>query len=306
MIRHILVPLDGSALAESVLPAVAALAADFQARVTLFHVIERGAPDTVHGQSHLTEAEAAQAYLEAVARRPLFQDREVDVHVHRSQAENVAASVVDHAQEFGADLIILATHGPRGLRRFFLGRVALRAVQRGTTPVLLINPTAEGKPPPFTIRTILIPLDGSSAHEPSVPVAMQLAKACRAAVHLVMVVPTAGTLSGHAKAAAALLPLAAREFLDLAHREAAAYVHGMAGSLTAQGIAAKSYVSRGDPVGALVEAAKTLNADLVIMATHGKGALDAFWSGSLTPKVMEALDRPLLLVRAAADADPSD
>jgi len=53
-----------------------------------------------------------------------------------------------------------------------------------------------------------------------------------------------------------------------------------------------------------VEAADRVKADLVVMASHAKGAMDAFWSGSLTPKVVEKLRRPILLVRAAEeDAD---
>ena len=63
-------------------------------------------------------------------------------------------------------------------------------------------------------------------------------------------------------------------------------------------MAVRSVVRRGDPVTALLEAATAEQADLVVMATHGKGPLEAFWSGSLTPKVMEALESPLLLVRA--------
>ena len=65
MLRHLLVPLDGSPLAEAVLPAVGALATRFRARVTLLHVLETAAPETIHGQPHLTDPARAQAYLDA-------------------------------------------------------------------------------------------------------------------------------------------------------------------------------------------------------------------------------------------------
>ncbi len=301
MLRHVLVPLDGSALAEWVLPAAAAMAKAFQARVTLFHVIEEDAPDTIHGQPHLREGDEAQAYLDAVARRPIFQALTVERHVHRPKTGDVGDSLVAHAAELGADLLVLATHGRGGVRGFLFGRIAQRALQRGTTPVLLISPVAGQAPPPFVCRSILVPLDGTSAHEPSVPVATKLATAFGAAVSLVMVVPTAGTLSGHEAATGSLMPSATRAVLDLAEREAAAYVQGMAGSLSADGIPAASYVGRGEPVASLVDAARAVNADLVVMASHAKGPLDAFWSGSLTPKVMEKVGRPLLLVRAAPE-----
>jgi nucleotide-binding universal stress UspA family protein len=302
MVRHVLVPLDGSTLAEWVLPAAAAMAMAFRARVTLFHAIEDDAPETIHGQPHLTEGDTAQAYLEAVAHRPVFRDLSVECHVHRAKTGDVADSLVAHAAELGADLVVLATHGRSGVRGFLFGRIAQRALQRGTTPILLINPSGAEEPPPFVCRNILVPLDGTSAHEPSVPVAAWLATAFHAAVSLLMVVPTAEALSGHEAATGSLMPLATRAVLDLAEREAAAYVQAMAGSLTADGVSSTSYVSRGEPVASLVEAAKAVNADLVVMATHAKAPLDAFWSGSLTPKAMETLERPLLLVRAAPEA----
>ena len=113
--------------------------------------------------------------------------------------------------------------------------------------------------------------------------------------------PTAGTLSGHEAAAGVLMPSATRAILDLAERGAEEYVERLAQALKADGISASSHVSRGEPASSLVEAAEKVGADLVVMASHARGALDAFWSGSLTPKVVEKLRRPILLVRAAED-----
>jgi nucleotide-binding universal stress UspA family protein len=301
MLRHILVPLDGSQLAESVLPAAAALATCFTARLTLLHVLETAAPETIHGQPHLTDPARAQAYLEGLARHPLLAGCAVDVHVHETRARDVAASVVNHAEELGSDLIVLATHGERGLRGLLFGRLALRALQRGTTPILLVRPLSTA-PTAFRCRTILVALDGSTRHEPSVPMAAELANGFGAAVALVTVVPTVATLTGSHAATAALLPSATRQVLDLAERQTATYLQEKENGVRVWGVAVRSAVSRGDPVTALLEAARTQQADLVVMATHGKGPLDAFWSGSLTPKVMETLEPPLLLVRA--DPDP--
>lgn len=303
VIRQILVPLDGSALAESVLPAAAALAEGFGARVTLLHIVEERPPGTIHGQPHLTDGDRAQAYLEEVARRPSFRDRVVDAHVHLPQAGDVAESVVDHARELGADLVVLSTHGKSGLRGFLFGSIAMRALQRGTTPILLVNPTAAGEAPPFVCRKILVPLDGTAAHEPALPIASTLGRAWRAFLHLEIVVPTVGTLSGDEVVTGVLMPTAKRALLDLAQRGAQEYVRKLAETLTAEGVPTTSHVSRGEPATSLVDAANRVEADLVVMASHAKGALDAFWSGSLTPKVIEKLGRPLLLVRAKEDAD---
>ena len=301
VIREILVPLDGSALAESVLPAASAVAKAFGARVKLLHIIEERPPDRIHGEPHLTDGDQAQAYLDEVARRPVFQGQAVEVHVHPTKQGDVAESVVDHAQEFGADLVVLSTHGKGGLRGFLFGRIALRALQRGSTPVLLMNPTSSGVAPPFVCRTILVPLDGTAAHEPALPVASTLGRAWQATLHLEIVVPTARTLSGHEAATGVLMPLATRAILDLAERGAEEYVERLAQTLRSEGISARSHVSRGEPAASLVEAAEKARADLVVMASHAKGAMEAFWSGSLTPKVVEKLRRPILLVRAAPE-----
>jgi len=114
----------------------------------------------------------------------------------------------------------------------------------------------------------------------------------------VVVVPTAGTLSGHRAATGILMPLATRAMLEIAEQDAAVYVKRLESVLSSEGLAATSSVSRGEPVAALLEAAKVIEADLVVMATHARGALEGFWSGSLTPKLMQRLDRPMLLVRA--------
>ena len=303
MVRHVLVPLDGSALAEAALPAAAATAIAFDARVTLFHVLEEWPPETVHGQPHLTDAAQAKAYLAAVAQRPLFLGRAVDIHVHDARSEDVADSIMAHAAELAADLVVLSTHGQGGLKGFLFGSIALQALARGRTPILMVNPTPSGEAPPFTCRKILVPLDGSSSHEPALPVAARLARGWKAALHIVMVVPTAGTLAGHRAATGILMPLATRAMLDLAEQNAAAYVAALKADLVAEGLEVASSVDRGEPLVALLEAAKVVGADLVVMATHARGAMDGFWSGSLTPKLMQRLDRPMLLVRAEGHDD---
>jgi nucleotide-binding universal stress UspA family protein len=94
--RHLLVPLDGSKLAEAVLPPVRELARRFGARVTLLHVLERGAPRTVHGQSHLVDEAEATAYLTGVAKELAAAGLQVDAHVHPNLERDVVGSLVAH------------------------------------------------------------------------------------------------------------------------------------------------------------------------------------------------------------------
>lgn len=303
MFRLVLIPLDGSLLAEAVLPAAAAVARALQAEVKLLHAIEPRAPAMVHGHRHLRDADEAEAYLREVARRPVFQGQVVAVHVHLPTATDVADAIVDHAREFGADLVALSTHGRGGLREALFGSIALQALQRGTTPILLVRPSEPGSASPFVCRKILVPLDGTPGHEAALPVASTLARAWEAAVHLELIVPTVGTLSGPQAATGVLLPTATRHVLDLAAADAERYVDRLAAALAAESLPTSRHVGRGDPATCLTDAAAAVTADLVVLATHAKGALDAFWSGSLTPKAMAALHRPILLVRAADERE---
>jgi nucleotide-binding universal stress UspA family protein len=109
MIKHLLVPLDGSRLAESVLPAVSFLAEKLKASVTLVHVVEKNAPAEVHGEPHLRTSDDATAYLERIQREALPDDVAVDTHVHTTEVKNVAESIVQHVGEFESDLIIMCT-----------------------------------------------------------------------------------------------------------------------------------------------------------------------------------------------------
>src|SRR5579864_3493459 len=120
---RLLVPLDGSRLAESVLPVVERLAAAGAIPV-LLHVLERGAPATVHGERHLCAADEATAYLDDVAARLQAGGGAVELHTHEAPEGDVAGSIVAHAEEERADLIVLCTHGGGGVRDLLVGSIA--------------------------------------------------------------------------------------------------------------------------------------------------------------------------------------
>src|SRR6516165_6764267 len=154
-----LVPLDGSRLAESVLPVVEQLASRFHAHVTLLHIVEQHPPATIHGERHLTEVVQAQTYLEEIAVRLCSSDIPVEIHVHEEKEDNVAYSIVQHFQELHADLVIMCTHGHGGLREIIFGSKAQQALQQGTQSILLLFPKEDDTVLPFKLQRILVPLD---------------------------------------------------------------------------------------------------------------------------------------------------
>ena len=300
MFKHLLVPLDGSQLAESVLPSVVYLARATGATVTLIHVIERDAPHEVHGERHLTNADDACIYLGEVAERAFPPEMRLSIveHVHTVEVGNVAQSIVEHVGEFAPDLIVLCSHGSGGLRDFLYGSIAEQVIAAGKTPVLVIEP--EGKMPEAGYCRMLVPLDTDPDHEQSIPVVADLAKACGASLHLLVVVRTADTLTPEQAATGRLLPRATNAMLELAQEDAVAYLRGKIDQLQAAGVTVSAEVARGDPTAAIVATAERISADLIVLGTHGKAGWDAFWAGSVTPKIADRTRRHLLLVPVRA------
>jgi len=300
MFKHLLVPLDGSRLSESAIPAAAQIAAHMGAELTLVHVIEKHAPAEVHSDRHLVTADEATAYLAEVARRPALVGLRVQTHVHTAEVSDVAASITEHAAELAPDLVVMSTHGKGGARRLIFGAIAQQVLSRGDTPVLLVRPSEEAASgasgPADRWRTILAPLDGDPAHEKSLPVAADLAAAFACRVHLLMVVPTLGELAGSQAAAGMLLPGATRIKLEMDSAAASDYLAAKAEELARAGVAAGSEASRGDPARAIVRAARKLDVDMVVMGTHGRAGTVAFWEGSVAARVVSRTRVPLLLV----------
>jgi nucleotide-binding universal stress UspA family protein len=295
---NFLVPLDGSRLAEAVLPAVAELASRFHAQVTLLHIVEQHAPSTIHGERHLTNIADAKSYLAGIASDLRAVGVTVANHVHEDKEVNVAQGIFEHTQELGIDLVIMCTHGNGDLRGFLFGSIAQQTLQRGAQSVLLIFPREDGSAPRFDPQHILVPLDGTVVHEPALPSAIALAQAFNATIHLALVIPTLETLSDDRALSGLLLPTTMRALLDLSQQEAGEYLERVAAQCRAAGVNTTTEVLRGDTVPMVLGLAERLKVDLIVMASHGRVGLEARLTGSVAPRIADRVGRPLFLVRA--------
>jgi nucleotide-binding universal stress UspA family protein len=295
----ILVPLDGSRLAETALGPALALAQRSRARVILLHVLEHEAPETIHGEKHLANEAEAAAYLDHVAQRFSAAGVPVETHVHRNPQRDVPGSIVDHAVEMDADLIVLAAHGKGGLRGFLFGRVAEQVLRRGSRSVLMVQ-TGEAVGPlvDFSCERIAVLLDGSEEAGLVMPVVLPVARLFGASIHLIAAVPTGGALGTDRSPTAMLMPSATRAVLDLEYENLGRYLAAVASALRERGFAVTSAVVRGEPAGAIVAEAQRVRADLLAFATHGRTGLSGIWAGSVGARVLNRFKRPLLLVKA--------
>ncbi|MCA1668751.1 MAG: universal stress protein [Thermomicrobia bacterium] len=303
MFRHLLVPLDGSGLAETTLPVIRTLAygSGERAQVTLLHLIERGAPASVHGARHLTTVPDAEAYLTAIAERFRAAGITVDTHVDTNESGDTAGRIVDHATEMMVDLVVLCAHGRSGLGRWLFGSIAQKVLAVGIAPVLMVLPTEGTEPRSPLLKQILLPLDGTPDAETALPLTANLARAMGGVMHLILVVPTVGTLSGAMSSIARFSPQVTTELLESAGSDAVVYLDAIASRLRAQEVAVETSIARGDPATAIVEQAKRVHADLIVMATHGRAGMGGAWAGSVSAKVLARSPGPFLLIRAPGE-----
>lgn len=295
MFKNILVPLDGSNLAESALPPAASLATTLGAPVTLLHVIEQNAPHEVHHDRHLAEPDEASAYLRDVVARTFPPGVKVETHVHSAEVKNVAASIIQHTGEFNPDLIVMCAHGKSGFRDLIFGSIAQQVLAGSLTPLLLLQP----KPAQirtFAIRRILLPLDGESIHDDSLPYAERLAKLYGAELYLLTVIPTLGTLTGEKAAVSVLLPTTTTAVLNIKEETAKEHLQVHLDQLLKAGCKAKAEIARGDPVTITVNVAKHIDADLILLSTHIKAGMNAFRACDVAPNAARWTKIPILFV----------
>jgi nucleotide-binding universal stress UspA family protein len=262
----------------------------------LLHVIEDNPPREIHGDRHLSDAEDARAYLNSRMQQAFSAGGAARQHVHTEATGDVAGAIVAHAKELFSDLIVICKHGSGGLKGFYFGRIAQQVIADGSTPVLIIHPAKGWKALEQGCGCLLIPLDGMADHEQGLPVAAELARVCEASLHLLRVVPTPKTLKAEHAVTGRLMPRSTAAMLEMAKESAIAYLREKAGTLKETGIEITAEVLRGEPAKTIIRASKKAKADLIVLGTHGKTGTDAFWSGSVTPRICAGCDVPILLV----------
>jgi nucleotide-binding universal stress UspA family protein len=309
----ILVPLDGSALAEQVLPYVRYLATIRNAQIQLLRVISDADKEALLAHEDVLLARGRGPALTRQARERRVWQR-LTAHAKSylaAQATQLSAvglavaakvctghpaeMIMQMAAECGSDLIVMATHGYSGVTRWLLGSVADKVVQAASVPVLLVRGTA---PPGYRIRRLLVPLDGSALACQALPFTIQLATRCHAEIVLLQAIPpTIGTYPY------VVLPAGVREML---HLQAVRELREVADDLQQRGLIATPLVTGGEPAEVIVETAAQQHVDLIVMATHGYSGIKRWALGSVADKVAHAARTPLVLIRAQAHADELD
>jgi nucleotide-binding universal stress UspA family protein len=310
-IGHILVPLDGSTLAESILPVAIAVSRAFAARVTLLHVLEsprggRAAPRPVDPlEWEMTHAEI-ERYLEL--RRKQLGEEGLASAVEIVQGRP-AEQILQTARELGADLVALASHGASGSNGWARSATVEQVIALADTSTFVL-PTHHNDPTrAWRLRRLLLLLDCSPRAEVALPVAVALALREGAEIVVAHVVPALElprriVASDRDRALAAELTAHNRE-------EAGEYLAGVVGRLIAQGVRARlRLLVSGRLVPSLLRLADDENVDLTILAAHGCSGDPQERHGAVACRFLRESRRAVLVcqdmtaaVRESAGAD---
>lgn len=311
MLRSLLVPLDGSQMGEWSLPLATRVARSVGAELHLAHVHVPYEPDQLLSNSSFQwegvdmweydrrHRRQEDDYLHGWEERIRQEGATVDTRVLDDGAR-VIDGLVGYADEVGADLIVMTSHGRSGLRRALWGSVADAMIRKTAVPVLVIHPDREDPPDetPASIDHILVPLDGSPLAESVLGPTTEVAKATGAKITLTHVVPDLSYLGPRI--------LGFRpDRLEPALEGALALLEPLASDLRKEGFDATVHpVVGGEPSAAIAALADELEADLIAIATHGYGGAKRTLVGSVTDRLLGATKLPLLVVRPPEKRHP--
>lgn len=299
MFDHLLVPLDGSPLAECVLPYVLGVAKAFGARTTLLQVLEQ--PHTVEGTRavdpldwHLTKAEA-EAYLNRVARRL----QEAGLEVRHDCIEGQAAErIIEFAHRHGVTLIAMSSHGRSGLSGWNVSSVVQKIMLRAHISTLLVRAyhAVDSELSVLRYRRLLVALDCSHRAECVLPLVTRLASFHEAELLLAHVVRRP-EMPRRAPLASEDVELADR-VVTRNKQEALRYLKHLRSRLGSEVSEIQHRLLVGDNAAAtlhdLVEREAT---ELVVMSAHGHSGGTRWPYGSVAVSFIAYGHTPLLIVQ---------
>lgn len=294
-IRHLLVPYDGSLLAESIAPFVAMACRAFGARVTILRVLETGRTEGVPVDAlewEMARAEAL-ANLNAFANQLETSGCKAAVEIVQGRP---AEQIAHFATREGVDLIALSSHGAGGLRPWHLASTAYKVIETTNASLLVVparmEPAKERDLHP--LRRILVPLDCSQRAEAILPAASEIARVLDAELILAHVVPEP-EMPRRLPPSPDDLQLA-EKLTDRNRREATHYLQEMQSRLANANTRVDTRLVVSPHVGqALRQITRDEQIDLVIVSAHGRSGDPRQHYGGLAASFLNESEAPVLV-----------
>jgi len=289
MFDRILVPLDGSPLAEHSLPYARHMATHFSLPIRVLSCmagISAPRPDTVKLQ------DLVRGYLERVS-EPL-RGAGLEISTLLSPAE-AAAGIVDEADQHAGTLVVMSTHGRTGTRRWALGSVTDRVLRASRSAMLIVRGDGDAAPAEVKLSTIAVPLDGSELAEQALAPAITLARKADLGLILLRVLsPETGFYLQDPSFAGAW-----RDIAEDTQANSEEYLQAVIARVRDQGVAsAQSKLLHGPPAESIVDFVQKTPGCMIAMTTHGRSGIGRWVLGSVAERVARYSPRPVLLLRA--------
>jgi len=295
MYDKILVPLDGSKLAEVSLPYAEELASRLGSEITLIYL----SPSENNPYYNVRKL-----YLDNIVNTTKGECKEL---CHKPESDtikikssmlvgNVAEEIVQYADKEDMGLIVLATHGRSGIKKWAMGSVASKIITGTKRPVMLIRAkeSATGAAKKGIIDKMLLPLDGSAESETILPHALMIAANFKSEVVLLQSISLAyPTYTADAFAYVTYTD----QQMDAMKMSSLNYLEKVAATFREKGIEASCDVRFGPAAEEIINYAEEIKADLVAMTTHGRSGIGRWLFGSTTVRIVKGGNTNLLLVR---------
>jgi len=285
-IDRILFPTDGSKSAE------------FARRHATFLADRHGA--TLH-VVHVEEREPDWSDVIEVTETDVLADLNVDVTeldgspsqvVQHSLAHpSAAGGILSYAAEHDIDLIVMGTHGRRGVRRLFMGSVAEEVVRRSECPVLTVVAPEHEVQPKSAVERILVPIDFSDHTDLLLDHVREIAHAYDSGIDLVHVVEPVSLPTAYGNA-----PL--KVDADEIKEDARQVLDDYCDALRTEGLDVLGHLRVGHPADEVLTVAESHGADLVCIATHGRTGVERLLMGSVAEKVVRMAPSPVFTVKS--------
>ena len=300
MYTKMLIPLDGSKTAENVLPYARSLARGLNVPVELIEVI-----DIAEMATHISAAKArfldtliedavrsSEAYLKGVANS--VKGAGVKCTVEKGRAAEV---IIGKGEADTGALIAMATHGRSGINRWLLGSIAEKVLRGTANALLLIRATEEAKTEgEATLKSIVVPLDGSELAESVLPMVGGLAKKLNLEVLLFRAynVPYNVYAGGDGYYA-----IDFDELIAGVRDEARDYLEKKTQEVKKLGVERVSFVAQaGLSADKIISLGRKTPDNLIAMCTHGRSGVKRWVLGSVTETVVRHSGDPVLVIRA--------
>lgn len=301
-VRAILVPLDGSELAECALAAAAVVARRLNAFVHLVRVhtqlpLLTAEVVVLNAETERAVVEQEKRYLEGVATRLRHKGVAVSTEVVKGP---IVLALWTYVERHGVSLVVMSSHGLGGIRRTIIGSVADLLVRAVTIPVLIVNPDMAAAIDHGWPRRILLPQDGSALGASATSV-LEVVDPGRTA-HLCLATVFQTSFPAMAPWGFPMEPFL--DAIDQNQDRLRNHLRQTAERLRADGYQLTVQVLTGSKVAReLLKLGTARHCDLIVMATHGAGGVDRVMFGSVADQVIRHSKLPVLVIRSSADAE---